>query len=193
MTHPDQRLRADYGHFAQIDLRLIPQLQPVVPQRLFDIHFEARRLRDRQERRQVLVQIAVAERRAQRRQHGEPDLLAELVEREQRARGTAAEQHDPAHEGRRFQKMQRLGDIALRLQQAEHHQVRIKLRKRRRHVGETLASVRNEAKLLQRVREERADMKLGIDDTDPRHDAPPAEWDGLTVIDFEFNHCGPLR
>jgi len=43
MTHPDQRLGAAYRQGARIDLRLVPEFQPVIAERLDNIDWQGRR------------------------------------------------------------------------------------------------------------------------------------------------------
>jgi hypothetical protein len=175
MTHPDQRFGAHQHHLAQVDLRLIPELEPIVRHRLLDVDVEGGRVRDRQKRRKIFIEIAVTKRRGERRQHRETDLLAEFLKSHQRGRGASAEQHHPAGETCCHHHLQRLGDFTFGLEQAQHHQIRLKVRQRFGEFREPPAFTGDESELLQGIRQEPSDMRFGVDHADARNCAPTPE------------------
>src|SRR5690242_11818988 len=96
MAYADERLGAGRDERSRIDLRLIPELEPAVAERFLDIDRQRRRRADRQESAEIDGEIAIAKRRSERRQHGEPGAIAEFVGLNQRRGAAAAEQHDLA-------------------------------------------------------------------------------------------------
>ncbi len=134
------------------------------------------------------AQVAVAIGRRERRQHRKADLLAELVQRDQRCRGPGAENHDAAPEARREQKVQRLGHLAFRREVPEHDQIRMEVRERRGHLGDPSARPRDEAKLLQRIREERSDVRFTVNHAGSRRHVTFSKRRGIPLLSTRANH-----
>src|SRR5215470_20168827 len=67
--------------------------QPPVAECFVDIDGERRRWPDWLEALKICVEVVRAKRRAGRRQHGQPRLLAQFMAADQRLRAAAAEQH----------------------------------------------------------------------------------------------------
>src|SRR5262245_32836821 len=93
MTHANEGVRSARHQRLRIDLRLVPQLQPAVAQRLVDIERKRRRRLNRQKAIEIGVEVAGTKWRSKRWQHHQSGLLSELMAADQGAGTAAAEQH----------------------------------------------------------------------------------------------------
>ena len=137
-----------------------------------DIDADGGRRRDRQEAAEILAEVAVAEGRAERRQHRQAEPFAGFVRVDKRRRAAAAEQHDLAGEGDEV--AQQRGKVLLAAERTGDNQIRGDVGQRRREVRPA-AFVGDEAEVAQRLGEKRAHVRLVVDDAGARRNRPVPE------------------
>ena len=178
MTHADERLGAAQGEQADVDLGLVPELEPARPQRLGDVDRGRHRRLERDEAGDARAELVAAIGRGEDRQHGKAAILAAPLRRHHRQVGIA-DQQDAAGE----MVVGQMADHGLGFEvggggRDQDEIGHVGVEERPEGVDGT-AFAGHEAELLQRLAQEPADVGLGREHAGTRRDVAATECAAL--------------
>ena len=164
MTEAYQRLGSTNRHRLQVDLRLVPQFEPIVLQRDFKIAATCRNAGGFSHVSQPCPQLLKPEWFAEDRQHGKPTTLADLADLVERGRVVTADEQDFPGKPRCCQAAHHLDGIGSPERQVENNDLRLEQRQRRFHLRHSTEFVRDKPRTDQGLRDESANLRLVVND-----------------------------
>ncbi|HET8973483.1 MAG TPA: hypothetical protein VFN63_09370 [Pseudolabrys sp.] len=147
--------------------------------RFVDIDRQRWRRLDREEAVKVCVEVAVAKRRAERRQHGKSRSFTEFMVADERRRAPPPEQHDLPAIALSPQRLHDRAHLQTAIERTEHDQIRPEVAQHGPHVGRH-GLARNEAKLIEHFGKKCPHMHIVFENAAAWRNWPAAERNDLS-------------